>query len=163
MRLFGNLRDTSRTVVFAASLVSSAIIAGTAVADSLTYRNDRFGTSIQFPTTLFDTLAPPPANGDGQTFLGRDQAQLVVYATQSGDLNAMAAAARQELEEVTLDRVDATWFAISGFTAEGDVIYQRTERASSGVFHTAILNYPPSQKERIDPQVGRIMNTLDGR
>ncbi|OXT00298.1 hypothetical protein B7H23_09100 [Notoacmeibacter marinus] len=132
-----------------------------AVADTLTYRNDRFGTTIRFPTDLFDTLTPP-ANGDGQTFLGPDEAELIVYGSRSDDYRDLAAQARQQLEEITLDRVTRDWFAISGFDENGNVFYQRTERGAGGVLHTAILRYPTSQKPVIDPQVGRIMRTLTG-
>ncbi len=52
--------------------------------------------------------------------------------------------------------------AISGFDENGDVYYQRTERGGDGVLHTAILRYPRSQKERIDPWVGKIVRTLSG-
>ncbi|WP_253381133.1 hypothetical protein [Notoacmeibacter sp. MSK16QG-6] len=127
----------------------------------MTYRNDRFGTTIRFPTDLFDTLLPP-ANADGQTFLGPDEAELIVYGSRGEDFRQMADQARQQLGDITLDRVTRDWFAISGFDANGNVFYQRTERGAGGVLHTAILRYPPSQKPSIDPQVGRIMRTLAG-
>lgn len=146
------------------ALIATILLAGfalPAVADSLTYRNDRYGTTIRFPTDLFDTLTPP-ANGDGQTFLGPDQAELIVYGSRNESFRDLAAQARRQLGEITLDRVTRDWFAISGFDENGNVFYQRTERGARGVLHTAILRYPPSQKPVIDPQVGRIMRTLSG-
>ncbi len=73
-------------------------LASPVLADSLTYRNERFGTTIRFPTTLFDTLAPPPTNGDGQTFLGREDAALMVYASRGEGLRDLAARVRQQLK-----------------------------------------------------------------
>ena len=145
-----------------AILLVTMSVAAPALADSLTYRNDRFGTTIRFPTTLFDTLTQPSADANGQTFLGRENAALIVYASRNERFEDLAATARGQLDRITLDRVTRNWFAISGFDADGDVYYQRTERGANGVLHTAVLRYPRSQKERIDPHVGRIMRTLSG-
>ncbi|RLQ88098.1 hypothetical protein [Notoacmeibacter ruber] len=146
-------------------LMIAALLVGAASAaaeDTLTYRNDRFGTEIRFPTGLFDTLTSPPTDGDGQTFLGKDNAELLVYGSRGQDMESLARVAREQLDEITLDRVTRNWFAISGFDSRGNVFYQRTESGADGVLHSAILRYPPSQKSRIDPQVGPIMNSLSG-
>ena len=56
-----------------------------AQADSLTYVNDRFGTTLTFPLDIFDGIDPPPANGDGRRFRSADGAELAAY----GRFNAL--------------------------------------------------------------------------
>ena len=48
-----------------------------------TYRNTRFGTSIEYPSRFH--AGRPPDNNDGQSFTADDGAQLAVW----GSLNAL--------------------------------------------------------------------------
>ena len=63
------------------------VVLGTAAAqaDSLTYVNDRFGTTLTFPVDIFDRIDPPPANGDGRRFRSEDGAELAALFSGSDD------------------------------------------------------------------------------
>lgn len=136
-----------------------------ALADSLTYANSRFGTTLTFPAELFDQRMEPPANGDGMTWTAADGGSLAVY----GSNNALDATPQQLIEqmadspgvEVTYSKAGKDWAVVSGFE-EGLIFYQRFEFGGDGVIHSMLLRYPEAQRGRYDPLVGDIAGTLAG-
>lgn len=139
-----------------------------ASADDLTYRNDRFGTQVTFPVEAFAALAAGPANGDGQTFLSRDGASLVVSGASAprdapvADLLALRERVRREGGgTVTYSATGTDWFVLSGY--EGDAVYyERHEVGREAVIHSLVLRYPESVRERYDPLVKPIADSLEG-
>ncbi len=153
----------------AAAAILLATLAGAlpATADSLTYRNDRFGTSITFPAELFTYTQEPPENGDGMTWKGPGGLGLVVFASNNAldfepdSFLYWLLDNRSSDGEVTYSRTGKDWVVVSGFN--GDMVfYERHEFGASGAIHSMQLTYPASSKADIDPLVGPIAKSLSG-
>lgn len=152
----------------AAALVLAALVAGPAAADSLTYRNDRFGTTVAFPAEIFRTAMEPPENGDGMTFLADDGASIAVYGFNNALMVSPDGLADQAGDPqgrprftVTYRRVGKDWAVVSGLDG-GDVFYQRFEFGAGDVIHAMLMRYPASAKSAYDPLVGPIAASLSG-
>lgn len=153
------------------ALLSTALLMGlcaTAFADSLTYKNSRFGTTATFPAEIFDMIDPPPTNGDGRLFRSSDGAELAIY----GQLNAldytpegMVSYARDnaaaEGREVTYAASGKDWAVISGVEG-GTIFYQRHEFGADNAIHSMVLSYPETQKALYDKLAGAIAGSLEG-
>ena len=137
-------------------------------ADSLTYKNSRFGTQATFPADIFDMIDPPPTNGDGRRFRSADGAELAIY----GQFNAldrtpegMVSDARENAaargREIVYARSGENWAVISGF--EGDtVFYERHEFGADDTIHSIVLSYPAARKPVYDELAGAIAQSLEG-
>ena len=151
------------------ALLSGAIVtAAPAHSDTLTYRNDRFGTSVSFPPELFRRAMEPPANGDGMTFLSEDGASIAVYGFNNalmadpGELADQASDPQgREGFEITYRRVADTWVVLSGFD-DGMVFYNRFLFGENEVIHAVLIKYPAQAKTIYDPLVGAIAGSLNG-
>ncbi|MAS04733.1 MAG: hypothetical protein CL534_08575 [Ahrensia sp.] len=140
-----------------------------AQADSLTYVNDRFGTTLTFPLDIFDGIDPPPANGDGRRFRSADGAELAAY----GRFNALdqtpetlieweTGLLRQEGGVLTYSASGADWAVISG-KQDGDIFYRRHEFSKDGsVIHSMDMRYPALASSIYDRLVGEIAGSLEG-
>lgn len=149
-------------------LVVAAAATGPAAADTITYTNARFGTSVTFPAELFDATLPPPQNGDGRTFLSEDGASLAVFGQNNALMVTPETLADEASQphgragfEVTYRRTGRDWVVLSGFEA-GDVFYQRWEFGADDVIHSFLLKYPAELKPVYDRFVGPIANSLQG-
>lgn len=162
----------ARLTAFAFAAVACAgpalICAGPALADSLTYTNDRFGTRATFDADLFDTIAPPPANGDGRTFLSADGAALSLFgafgppdASPSELLALRERVRRQGGASVTYSTSGADWFVLSGYDAD-TVYYERHEMGADAVVHSLTLRYPERVRAIYDPLIEPVTESLDG-
>ena len=149
-----------------AILVSVALAAAPALADTLTYGNARFGTSLSFPAEVFSDQMEAPANGDGMTWLSADGASLAVYASNNA-LNlsptefADQASQGQGEFEVTYRRVADDWVVLSGYE-EGKIFYYRFEFGADSVIHAMLLKYPPTLRDKYDPLTGKLGSSLEG-
>lgn len=144
------------------------VFASTAFADTLTYKNSRFGTRISFPAEIFDRIDPPPTNGDGRTFRSTDGAILAVF----GHFNALdmtpktlieqaRAGASSQDREITYAASGADWVVLSGH--EGSMIfYERHEFGADNVIHVMDLSYPESLRAKYDDLAGSIARSLEG-
>jgi hypothetical protein len=117
-----------------------------------TYQNERFGYTLSYPSSVF-TPQPPPANGDGQTFLSKDRrAKVVVYATVNDERFSPQNYRQTILREFGgYDQMDysprgKTWFVLSGF--RGDTIYYQKVMFSCGerVITALSVTFPRAQK-----------------
>jgi hypothetical protein len=105
------------------------LFASVADADTwLTYHNDRYGTTIDYPD-LFKAQPPPDAN-DGRTFKSADGARFVVFA-EYNTLDFNLATYRDFIvkdidpgEVITYRSSGDNWFVISG-TKGTDIFYER--------------------------------------
>lgn len=139
-----------------------------ASADSLTYHNDRFGTAASFPADLFGTIAAPPENGDGMTFLSEDGAQLAVFGRYNANdltpktlLGWLTGIGADNDAAVEYKATGSNWVVVSGH--DGDMIYyERHEFGADGVIHALSLRYPDELRDIYDPLVGPIARSLDG-
>ena len=124
-----------------------------------TYKNARFGYSLQYPTFL----APQPEaqNGDGRRFLSRDgKTILTVFGRHNAfdrTLRAEHAKAladwRKDGAKVTYSRVGKGYFALSGYVG-GNIFYEKT-LMKRDQFHTFFYEYPRAQKKVMDAPVNR--------
>lgn len=129
-----------------------------------TYRNDRFGFSVDYP---YDLLQPDEAVGDGhgQSFSSPDgSATLLVYGSGDGE----AAALREEYEaelarpdvRVSYRVIRPRWFVVSGY--EGPYIfYQRTHQTADGL-RTFRLRHRAADKDYFDAVVERLSRSFAG-
>jgi hypothetical protein len=150
----------------AATLISPA--PPSAAADGWqTYANPRFGTHADYPAAIFTRRAPPPENGDGQTFIGKDgTARLAIY----GSFNSGDHTPRSYVDElirprgaIAYEHIAKNFFAVSGRRGE-TVWYQRCnfEGGAAGIIHCFVLEYPAKQKQQWNPIVARIAKSLRG-
>ena len=141
---------------------------GTADADTIDYRNDRFGTTVSFPGDLFETIRPAPQNGDGRTFTSADGAKLFVF----GQFNALELNPELLLERskddakargasVSYSATGKNWAVISG-TEDDEIFYERHEFGTEDVIHSMVLRYPVAMKPIVDPAVKQIADSLAG-
>lgn len=135
-----------------------------AQADSLTYRNDRFGTTITFPAELFDRRRELPANGDGMTWTGPGGLELAVYGSFNtlelppSEYLSWSLNTRESSVEITYTRTGKDWAVISGIEDER-VFYERYV-FDDEIIHAIRLSYPEHRKAELDPLVGPIANSL---
>ncbi|MGD9915893.1 MAG: hypothetical protein AB7S80_17585 [Rhizobiaceae bacterium] len=145
--------------------VLALLVAAPAHADSLTYVNERFGTTVTFPAELFDTRLRPPDNGDGMTWTSPDGASLAVYGTNNvRDLDPAGLADEVGATpgvEITYRKVGKGWAVVSGFQ-DGLIFYQRFEFGADNVIHVVLIKYPKAQHARYDHASGEIAGSLGG-
>ena len=125
-----------------------------------TYTNVRFQYKICYPT---DLLSPQgeSENSDGQTFLAKDGAKLIVY----GQNNALNDSLKNTLQEtasrlagpsgkVTYQVLKPNWFVASG-RGKDDIFYVKT-LYSHDQFKSFELTYKDSQAAVYGPIVKRL-------
>lgn len=151
----------TRLVILPAALAAAMATAALAQA-WLTYANDRFGATVDYPP-IFSVRAEPPANGDGQRFLTRDEtASLAVY----GFFNVLKETPRQMLESrreagvaYTYTAAERDSFVLSG--TRGDrILYERCVRAGSDIVNCVDVEYPRAEVRQWDAIVTRISRSL---
>ncbi len=129
-----------------------------------TYANPRFGTSIEYPASLFDAL-PPPENGDGRTFKSRDgQARFLIFGSNNALEQSAKALLGEQLLTVPFETIIEKSVGENGFTLRasgGDKIYVRKSILDSdGVIHAFEMDYPRAQAAIFDPVAMRMLATF---
>jgi hypothetical protein len=130
-----------------------------------TYRNERFGTSIEYPSDRFRPL-PPPENGDGLKFAATDGAQFVVSAIRNvleeslAEIQGAYLKERVPSEEITYRTKGSNWFVLSG--TRGDVIFYERHLVShrNEIINTFDITYPANLKRIYDPITVRMSRSL---
>lgn len=131
-----------------------------------TYSNPRFGTAADYPASLFTQRAPPPENGDGQTFRTADgRAQLSIY----GAYNVSADTPQSYLDNyfdfqgavVGLKRATARFYVVSG-TRDKNLFYERCNfpPRHDDVIDCLTITYPAADKAAWDAVVARVSRSL---
>lgn len=127
-----------------------------------TYMNLRFGTTLDYPASIFTDRDPPPENGDGQSFHSSDgRAQLSVY----GANNAEGDTPQRYLEKiagegVSYRRATANYYVMSG-TRKDQLFYERCNFQPGGDTIVCFsLTYPAQDKAAWDPIVARLSKSL---
>jgi hypothetical protein len=129
----------------------------------LTYQNDRYGTTIDYPDQF--KAEPPPDADDGRRFKGADGAEFAVYASYALDstlaeiqvftLNNLAPGA-----VVTYKANGDHWFVISG-TVGANIFYERHLLShGSQMSETFSMTYPAAAKQSYDPIVARMAKSF---
>lgn len=130
-----------------------------------TYANPRFGTIADYPAAIFTRPEPPPENGDGQTFTGKDgTAKLSIYGSfNSGDHTprSYVDALIRPRDAIAYEHITKNAFAVSGQRGE-TIWYQRCnfQGGDPDTIHCFVLEYPARQKQQWDPIVARIAKSL---
>lgn len=147
-------------------LVALAVALGLSVApgaaEDLTYRNERFGTSATFPTTLFPSALPIPAEEDGRGWASPEGADIYIYAraNNGGETPRSIVNARSGVDDVTYSRTGERWAVVSGFR-DGRIFYERYIFRGDLV-HSVSIRYPEEVRQTYDPIVGPVTLTLRG-
>ena len=129
-----------------------------------TYFNDRYGTSIEYPSRF--KPGEPPANNDGQSFTADDGAEFAVWANYNAldhDIAGLEAFLRESLEKdekITYRAAGKNWLVLSG--TQGDkVFYKRYLLSHRNELENAFrISYPASLAATYDPIVARISKSL---
>ncbi len=147
-----------------AAMVTAILLAATAAkADSwLTYQNDRYGTTIDYPDVF--KMQPPPGSDDGRAFKSADGADFTVSASYFA-LDYTIAKYRDYIvnnldagSTITYETRGKNWFVISG--TKTDSIFYEKHLLSHGMNEDFVMSYPASRKEIYDPIVARMAKSL---
>jgi hypothetical protein len=153
------------------AVVATALTAGLALFDCSaragdwrTYQNDRYGTTIDYPSTF--KPQPPPDNDDGRVFKSADGADFRVFASYNAldfDLAQYRDFTVKHLDAgavVTYQADGNDWFVISG--TKGDKVFYERHLLSHGEQMTEgfVITYPASLKQTYDPIVARMAKSF---
>jgi len=129
-----------------------------------TYRNARFGTTIDHPDRFRG--GRPPENGGGLAFTSSDGAKFVVYGSHNAlehdlaGLEAFTMEDREAGERITYRDRGANWFVISG-TKGGDEFYERHLLSHGGkIVNGFVMTYPARLRSAYDPIVTRMSRSF---
>ena len=150
--------------VILVTLVSSAQAQFREPVDWRTFEVPDFGTSIQYPASIF-TPAGRPEMGFGQRFERADgRAVLSIYARlKAGETprTYLRKHLRVERPQLQYVRIARSFFAIS-LERDGVILYSRCNfcGGARGMIHCFDLKYPHQEKRAWDPVVTRISLSL---
>jgi hypothetical protein len=147
------------------AIAAATVPATSAHADNwLTYHNDRYGTTVDYPDRF--KAEPLPGSDDGRTFGSADGAKFSVYASYNAlDFNLA------KFQDFTLKNLDPgavvtyktrgdNWFVISG-TKGDDIFYERHMLSHDGQMTEGFsMSYPAAAKQSYDPVVARMAKSF---
>jgi hypothetical protein len=138
-----------------------------------TYCNDRFQFCIDYPSSFIPQ--EEPINGDGRTFLSRDEkAQITAYGgfalvDVSATLNQYFEMVTSEIE-LSYKVLKKDYFIISYFNKNGDIVYSKTilkkiaymgsGEKDTDVFQTLMITYPENQADLYNSYCEKIVSIL---
>ena len=145
--------------------VGLSVFVAPAKADQwLTYHNDRYGTTIDYPGQF--KPEPPPDADDGRKFKDAQGAEFAVYASYNAldfDLAKYQDFILKNLdpgEAVTYQAQGGNWFVVSG-TKGDSIFYERHLLSHGGQMTEAFsITYPAAAKLSYDPMVARMAKSL---
>ncbi|MGH6768601.1 MAG: hypothetical protein ACRECO_06215 [Xanthobacteraceae bacterium] len=129
-----------------------------------TYRNARFGTTIEHP----DTFRPgrPPQNGAGLGFTAADTAAFSVWGSHNSldhDLAGLEKFIRDETtpgKRITYDARGRNWFVLAGIHGD-NTFYERYLLSHGGkIVNGFTMQYPTRLKAPYDPLVTRMSKSF---
>jgi hypothetical protein len=151
-------------IAFIATLAALAVPSPASAESWRTYRNPRFGTTIEYP----DRFRPgrPPANGGGLSFSSPDGASFSVWGSHNAlehDLAAHEAFIledRDKGERITYQARGANWHVLSG--TRGDVeFYERYLLSHRGqIVNGFAMTYPVRLRQAYDPIITRMSRSF---
>ena len=129
-----------------------------------TYRNTRFGTTIDYPNRF--RPGRPPDNNDGQSFTSGDGATLSVWGSlnvEERDIAALEEFVRRAAESgqrITYQAGGKNWFVLSG-TRGSNLFYTRYTLSHRNEVENAFeIVYPAELASAYDPIVARLSKSL---
>jgi len=156
-----------RTLLSAAIVALPASVAAqeaSAQENWATYRNPRFGTTIEYPPRF--RPGRPPDNNDGLSFTAADGATLSVWGSlniMEHDIAGLEKFLRESLdagERITYRAAGRNWLVLSG--TRGERVFYRRHALShrNEIANGFEISYPGSLATRYDPIVARISKSL---
>jgi hypothetical protein len=132
---------------------------GSETPSTATYRNERFGFQLAYPSEIFEP-GEAPKDGQGMVFVSRDGvAQLLVSAGRNTTGETLGSYRRFVLSKsyakarIDYAPVRSSWFVLSG--TNGDTMfYERiTFRCGGRVIYGWQMTYPVAERQIYDPIV----------
>jgi hypothetical protein len=124
-----------------------------------TYKNDRFGFSIQYPSDL--TVGSPPANGDGMNFYN-EELEITVFGSHNSMDESIESIYQQAINNIEVpiayDRLADHWFVLS-YVENGLIIYEKFFYGDN-VFNRFIITYPENKQDVYGPVTTHISDTF---
>ena len=132
--------------------------------DWLTYQNDRYGTTIDYPDIF--VAQPPPDADDGRAFKSADGAKFTVSASYFA-LGLTVATYRDFIVKnldpgstITYETRGKNWFVISG-TKATNIFYEKHLLSHGAQMNEDfVMSYPASLKSTYDPIVARMAKSF---
>jgi hypothetical protein len=156
------VRFSARLALLAAGICSTSVGAVAQSNSGLsTYRNDRHGFSLSYPTEQF--VALPVATEDGRQFVSKDGKARLLAGTIANfdgkslrDYRAFVLNESFPGAEVTYAPVRDTWFVISGIRNDM-IFYQRVNFVCGGrAINSWAMLFPAAEKATYAPIVDQI-------
>jgi hypothetical protein len=159
------LAALSLTILMFAAVTQGLAPPAALVDDWRTYHNDRYGTTIDYPSVF--KPGTPPGNDDGLAFARADGAEFSVFASYNAldfDLTAFQDFIVKNLGAdavITYRAHGDDWFVISGTRGSDRIFYER-HLLSHGKEMTEgfVASYPASLKQKYDPIVARMSKSF---
>jgi hypothetical protein len=153
----------SRRAILLAGI--GALAATPAGADTWrTYRNARFGTTIEYPSRF--RPGRPPDNGGGLGFSASDGASFSIFGSHNSlehdlpGLEAFVRDGRDKAEQVTYSARGSDWFVLSG-TRGTSTFYERYLLSHRGkIVNGFVIAYPSRLQAVYGPIVTRMSRSL---
>jgi hypothetical protein len=150
---------------FVLALSAAMVFAAGAGADNwLTYHNDRYGTTIDYPDIF--KPQPPPDSNDGRTFKNAAGADFWVAASYNAldfDVARYRDFVVKNLDPaaaVTYQARGDIWFVISG-TNGANIFYERHLLSyGAQLTESFAISYPASLKQTYDPIAARMAKSF---
>ncbi len=150
------------TVFAIGAAAAQQVAAQSATNDLQSYRNERFGFQLRYPSPLFKP-AKAREDGAGQTFVTDDGAAKIVTYAALNDENLTLKDYRRTLmvEYGGYDLLDyqpqgKTWFVLSGFRGES-IFYEKIMfSCGNRVINVLAISFPTAQKPRYEPFVEQL-------
>ena len=146
---------------------AAVLLVGPAAAQKIwkTYRNERFGTTIEYPSDKF-IPQPPPQSGDGLRFIATDGAEFTAAAINNVLDQNLAAIETTALKDRALDEKIAyrergqNWIVLSGTKADV-IFYERRLLSHRGkIINDLEIIYPARLRRVYDPIVRRMSKSF---
>jgi hypothetical protein len=129
------------------------------------YKNERFGTTIEYPADKFIPQSPPE-NGDGLRFIAVDSGEFTVAAINNvldqniAAIEAAALKSRALDERITHRERGLNWFVLSGTKADV-IFYERHLLSHRGkIINDLEILYPARLRGLYDPIVRRMSRSF---
>ncbi|MDV3002640.1 MAG: hypothetical protein N5P05_004295 (plasmid) [Chroococcopsis gigantea SAG 12.99] len=119
------------------------------------YCNERFGFCFDYPKNI--KREPPPANGDGITFIGTDGLEITGSGINNffdDTLDSEKETTAPNFERITYQARCRNWFVLSGYQRQ-NIIYWKTYLGKGSINHL-FIRYPKTLKQKYDPLVNRV-------
>jgi hypothetical protein len=151
------------TIIGLGSLGAIPAAAQTVARSWRTYRNPRFGTTIDYPAQF--RPGRPPANGDGLGFTSADGASFSVFGGHNAleqDLAALETSVREShaSDRISYDQRGENWVVVSGLHRNA-IFYERWLLSHGGrIVNGFVIGYPQRLGPAYDPIVTRMSQSF---